>query len=106
MRSFAEFCKNFYNTDMFFGKRVSEEVVKAAFNLAASASSVASLAYVLRWIEDFRNDVAKINVPTLVIPRRSRPHYPLQRRLTANRQAGERRAPRGHQGRTHCAIWT
>jgi non-heme chloroperoxidase len=64
---FAEFYKNFYNTDVFLGKRVSEQVVQAAFNLAASASSVASLACVPTWIEDFRNDVAKIDVPTLVI---------------------------------------
>ena len=64
---FTEFFKNFYNTDLLLGKRVSEEVVRASWNTAASASSTASLACVPTWCEDFRKDVARIDVPTLVI---------------------------------------
>ena len=64
---FTEFFKNFYNTDMNLGKRVSEEAVRASWNTAAIASGFASLACVPTWHEDFRQDVAQIDVPTLVI---------------------------------------
>jgi non-heme chloroperoxidase len=64
---FTEFFKNFYNTDVNFGKRVSEQAVQASWNTAAIASAYASLACVPTWHEDFREDVAKIDVPTLVI---------------------------------------
>ena len=64
---FTEFFKNFYNTDLFLNKRVSEQAVQASWNLAAGASATASLACVPTWHEDFRNDLNKIDVPTLVI---------------------------------------
>jgi non-heme chloroperoxidase len=46
-------------------KRIYENTVGG--NLAASSSATASLACVSTWIEDFRKDVARIDVPTLVI---------------------------------------
>src|SRR4029077_2787288 len=46
---------------------VSEQVVQASWNIAAGASPTASLACVATWHEDFRNDVARIDVPTLVL---------------------------------------
>jgi non-heme chloroperoxidase len=64
---FTEFFKNFYNTDLLLGKRVSEQAVQASWNLAAGASATASLACVPTWHEDFRNDLSGIDVPTLVI---------------------------------------
>jgi non-heme chloroperoxidase len=64
---FAEFFKNFYNTDSLLGKRVSEQAVQSSWNLAAGASATASLACVPTWHEDFRKDLARIDVPTLVI---------------------------------------
>jgi non-heme chloroperoxidase len=64
---FTEFFKNFYNTDVHMGKRISEQAVQASWNVAASASAFASLACVPTWYEDFRQDVARIDVPTLVI---------------------------------------
>jgi non-heme chloroperoxidase len=64
---FTEFFKNFYNTDVFLGKRISEQAIQASWNIAASASATASLACVPTWHEDFRKDVASIDVPTLVI---------------------------------------
>jgi non-heme chloroperoxidase len=64
---FTEFFKNFYNTDVHLGKRVSEQAIQASWNVAAAASPAGSLACVPTWHEDFRNDVARINVPTLVI---------------------------------------
>src|ERR1700730_825488 len=64
---FTEFFKNFYNTDVFLGKRISEQCLQASWNVAAGASATASVACVPTWHEDFRNDVARIDVPTLVI---------------------------------------
>jgi non-heme chloroperoxidase len=64
---FAEFFKNFYNTDLLLGKRVSEQAVQASWNIAAGASATASLACVPTWYEDFRSDLGRIDVPTLVI---------------------------------------
>src|SRR5579872_62956 len=64
---FTEFFKNFYNTDVLLGKLVSEQVVQASWNLAAGASATASLACVATWHEDFRQDVARIDIPTLVL---------------------------------------
>jgi non-heme chloroperoxidase len=64
---FTEFFKNFYNTDLLLNKRVSEQAVQASWNVAAGSSATASLACVPTWHEDFRKDVNKIDVPTLVI---------------------------------------
>ena len=63
----TSFFQNFYNTDVFLGKRVSEQAVQASWTVAASASAIASLKCVAAWHEDFREDVARIDVPTLVI---------------------------------------
>ncbi len=64
---FTGFFQNFYNTDVFLGKRVSEQAIQASWNVAAGASATASLACVAAWHEDFREDLARIDVPTLVI---------------------------------------
>jgi non-heme chloroperoxidase len=64
---FTDFFKNFYNTDLLLGKRVSDQVVQASWNVAAGSSATASLACVPTWHEDFRHDLSRIDVPTLVI---------------------------------------
>jgi non-heme chloroperoxidase len=64
---FTEFFKNFYNTDVLLGKRVSEAAIQASWNLAANASATASYACVPTWHEDFRQDLARFDVPALVI---------------------------------------
>jgi pimeloyl-ACP methyl ester carboxylesterase len=64
---FTEFFKNFYNADLLLGKRVSEETVRASWNVAAGASATACLACVATWYEDFRQDLARVDVPTLVM---------------------------------------
>ena len=64
---FTGFFQNFYNTDVFLGKRVSEQAVQASWNIAAGASATASLACVATWHEDFRKDLTRIDVPTLVM---------------------------------------
>ncbi len=64
---FTDFFKNFYNTDLLLGKRVSDQAVHASWNLAAGASATASVACVRTWYTDFRKDLARIDIPTLVM---------------------------------------
>lgn len=63
----TEFLNNFYNADLLQGKRVSQQAVQASWNVAATASPTASVECVAAWREDFRGDLASIDVPTLVV---------------------------------------
>jgi non-heme chloroperoxidase len=64
---FKDFFDNFYNVDTFRGSRISEQAWQASFNVAAGASPYASYACVDAWLTDFRGDLPKIDVPTLVV---------------------------------------
>ncbi len=65
---FSTFYDNFYNTETFLGTpRLSQQVVDASFALAAGASPVASVAAQPTWLTDFRADIPKIDVPTLIV---------------------------------------
>ena len=61
------FLDNFYNMDTLRGTLVSEQAYQASWNLAASASATAAVACIATWATDFRADVRRIDVPTLVI---------------------------------------
>ena len=61
------FFHNFYNYDVTAGKLVSERVVEANWNVAAQASAIGTLKCVDSWVEDFRKDILRNNVPTLII---------------------------------------
>jgi non-heme chloroperoxidase len=64
---FTEFFDGFFNLDEFLGSRISEEVVRAAWNTASSSGAIASIAAPLTWATDFRADLPKFDVPTLVL---------------------------------------
>jgi non-heme chloroperoxidase len=64
---FKDFFDNFYNTDKLMPERISEQAWQASFNVAAGASPFASYACVDTWLTDFRGDLAKIDVPVLVV---------------------------------------
>jgi non-heme chloroperoxidase len=64
---FEDFFANFYNTDALAPERISEAAVHASFNVASAASPYASYWCVDTWITDFRADLPKIDVPTLVM---------------------------------------
>jgi non-heme chloroperoxidase len=103
---FTEFFKNFYNTDLLLGKRVSEDAVRASWNLAAGASATASLACVPTWHEDFRKDLERVDVPTLVIHGDEDRIVPLAAagQRTAKLVKGARLAV--VKGGPHCIPWT
>jgi non-heme chloroperoxidase len=62
-----EFLKNFYNYDVLGGKLVSERVLEDNWTVAIGASAKAVLDCVSAWIEDFRKDLPRIDVPTLLL---------------------------------------
>lgn len=64
---FDAFFADFYNTDVLAPARIGEAAVRASFQVAAGASPYASYACVDTWLTDFRADLPKIDVPTLVI---------------------------------------
>jgi non-heme chloroperoxidase len=64
---FKQFLDNFYNVDTLGGTRISDEAWRASFQVAVGASATASLACVPTWLTDFRNDLPKFDVPTLVV---------------------------------------
>ncbi len=103
---FTGFFQNFYNTDVLLGKRVSEQAVQANWNLAASASATASLACVATWHEDFRKDLERVDVPTLVIHGDEDRIVPLT--AAGARTAKMIKGARLHvvKGGPHCVTWT
>jgi non-heme chloroperoxidase len=62
-----DFLDNFYNVDTLGGTRISEQAWQLSWNVAASASPIATLACVQSWLTDFRDDLPAIDVPTLVV---------------------------------------
>ena len=64
---FDSFFADFYNTDVLAPERIGEAAVRASFQVAAGASPYASYVCVDAWLTDFRADLPKIDVPTLVV---------------------------------------
>jgi non-heme chloroperoxidase len=64
---FKDFLDNFYNVDKLGGTRISDQAWQASFNVAAGASPYATFACVETWLTDFRADLAKIDIPVLVV---------------------------------------
>ncbi|MFF5344269.1 alpha/beta fold hydrolase [Streptomyces althioticus] len=64
---FTGFYQDFYNLDENLGTRISEEALRNSWNVAAGSSAYASIAAVATWTTDFRADVAKIDVPALIL---------------------------------------
>ena len=63
----SQFLSNFYNVDIPGGKQISDQAVQLSWNIAAGASPKGTLDCVSAWLTDFRNDLKRIDVPTLVI---------------------------------------
>jgi non-heme chloroperoxidase len=61
------FLKNFYSVDGADGKLVSDLVIQSNWTVAIGASPIGTVACVDAWIEDFRNDISRNDLPTLMI---------------------------------------
>jgi non-heme chloroperoxidase len=64
---FDGFFANFYNTDVLAPDRIGDAALRASFQVAAGAGPYATYACVDTWLTDFRGDLPKIDVPTLVV---------------------------------------
>jgi non-heme chloroperoxidase len=64
---FDEFLQNFNNVDDLGPEKIGDGALRAQFQAAVDASPYASLACVDTWLTDFRADLPKIDVPTLVV---------------------------------------
>ena len=103
---FTGFFKDFYNADVLLGKRVSEQAIQASWNVAAISSATATLACVPTWHEDFRENLARIDIPTLVIHGAADRIVPIQAagQRTAKLVKGARLAV--VKDGPHCITWT
>jgi len=63
----ASFFENFYNADALRGKRLSDEVVRLSWTIGAGASPKGTHDLVAAWGTDFRADLKRIEVPTLIV---------------------------------------
>ena len=103
---FDDFYQNFYNLDENLGSRISEAAVRASWNVAAGASWFASSAVVDSWITDFRADIEKVDVPSLIL------HGTADRILPIDATAREftKRLPDADyveiEGAPHGLLWT
>jgi non-heme chloroperoxidase len=64
---FKDFLDNFYNVDVLGGSRISDHAWQNSFAVAIGASPFAAYACVDTWLTDFRDDLPKIDVPTLLV---------------------------------------
>jgi non-heme chloroperoxidase len=72
---FSAFFKEFFNVDVLLGdshserlhQRISNDAIQASWNVAAGASAKGTLDCVTSWLTDFRDDLPRIDVPTLII---------------------------------------
>jgi peroxiredoxin len=63
----TDFFKDFYNLDENLGSRISQEAVDASVQTASRAGNAAIAAAPLTWPTDFRADIEKVDVPTLIV---------------------------------------
>jgi non-heme chloroperoxidase len=64
---FTSFFENYYNLDENLGSRMSEEALRANWQLAANMSPYTSVWVQPTWLTDFRADIEKIDVPSLIL---------------------------------------
>lgn len=63
----SAFLADFYHVEAQGSDRTSGDVVRASWNVAAVASATAFAEAVPAWLTDFRDDLARIDVPALVL---------------------------------------
>jgi non-heme chloroperoxidase len=61
------FLDNFYNIDILGGSHVSDQAWQNSFHVAIRASARATLGCAAAWLEDFRGDLPRIDIPVLVM---------------------------------------
>jgi non-heme chloroperoxidase len=63
----SKFCREFYNADVLTEALMGDTVTHAGWSVSVDASPKADRVCVDTWVTDFREDVKRIDIPTLVI---------------------------------------
>ena len=102
----TEFLKNFYSVGGADGKLVSERVIEANWVVAIGASPIGTLACVDAWVEDFRKDIARNDLPTMIIHGNDDRILPAD--VTSRRQAQMIKGVKfiEIEGASHGLLWT
>jgi pimeloyl-ACP methyl ester carboxylesterase len=64
---YESFFVDFFNTDETLGSRLSEAALRANWTTAIDSAPMAAYACVPAWLTDFRADVERIDVPSLIL---------------------------------------
>lgn len=72
---FSAFFRDFFNVDVLLGdspserlhQRISNDAIQMSWNVAVQSSAKGTLDCVSSWLTDFREDIPRIDVPTLII---------------------------------------
>jgi non-heme chloroperoxidase len=102
----SAFFQAFYNLDVFLGQRISDEAVRDSWNVASRASAKGTAACVQAWLTDFRKDLPRIEVPSLIIQGDADRILPIDatgRRLEKSLKASRLIAIKGA---PHGLLWT
>jgi non-heme chloroperoxidase len=103
---FTSFLENQYRVDENLGSRVSEEALRANWQIAANMSAYASVWAPAAWFTDFRADVDNIDVPTMIMHGTADRNVPID--LTSRQLA--KMLPSATyieiEGAPHAMLWT
>lgn len=103
---FDTFFGDFFNTDENLGSRLSEAALRASFATAIGSAPMGAYAVVPTWLTDFRADIAKIDVPALILHGTADRILPVD----ATARAFRERLPQARyveiDGAPHGLLWT
>ena len=101
-----QFLKNFYSVGGADGKRVSDLAIQANWTVAIGASPVGTVACVDAWLEDFRKDISRNDLPTMII--HGDDDHILPADVTSRRQAKMIKGVKFMEikGGSHGLLWT
>ena len=102
----TDFLAAFFNTDVLLGKRVSDEVVRDSWNIAAGASPIGTWSCPPTWHTDFRDDLKQIDVPTLVMHGDADRILPIEATGASTHEAIEGSRFIVVEGAPHGLLWT
>ncbi len=102
----TDFLAASFNTDVLLGKRVSDEVVRDSWNIAAGASPIGTWSCPPTWHTDFRGDLTHIDVPTLVMHGDADRILPIEATGTRTHEAIKGSRFVVVEGAPHGMLWT
>jgi non-heme chloroperoxidase len=100
------FYKDFYNLDENLGGRISQEAVDASVQVANRMGNAAIIAAPLTWPTDFRADIAKVDVPALIVHGTADNILPIDKTARRFRELLPKATYVEIEGAPHGMLWT